>query len=275
MTPVSRRNETPSKGTHLIPPVGMLSRDEAQRLTLKAAEDARRRVDDANLSKLEWLRAVSHELRTPLNAIGGFVQLLKSGARGEVPAAMMADLDRIERNQLHMARLIEEVLQFARLEAGGLPFEVAPVPVSRLLLDIQDHVPREERARGRAIIVRRPDADLVVRADEDKARQIVLNLVANALRRTPATATIEAYVEPDGERMMRLCVRDEGPPIPPERLSSVFEPFFQSGNSLNRPAGGFGLGLGIARALARGMGGDLTVASTASGSTFTLTLPRV
>src|SRR5688500_405048 len=104
--------------------------DEVQRHIVVAAEEARREAEDANRAKLEWLRAMSHELRTPLNAIGGFVQLLKSGARGEVPEAMRGDLDRIERNQQHMASLINEVLQFARLDAGHVHFDIGRIPVN-------------------------------------------------------------------------------------------------------------------------------------------------
>jgi signal transduction histidine kinase len=276
MTIVSPRHssETPSRGNRRIPQVGSLSLDEAQRMALNAAE-ARQRAEDANQTKLGWLRAVSHELRTPLNAIGGFVQLLKSGARGEVPEKMRADLDRIERNQLHMARLIDDVLHFARLEAGRVHFEIAPVAVTRILLDIQDYIPPDERARGRSISVTRCDDAIVVSADEDKTRQILLNLIANALRHTPTTAAIDVRVEADAE-MARIVVKDDGPGVPPDRIETVFEPFYQVGRSLNRPVEGLGLGLTIARELARGMGGDLSLSSEPGrGATFTLSLRRV
>ncbi|HYC51633.1 MAG TPA: histidine kinase dimerization/phospho-acceptor domain-containing protein, partial [Gemmatimonadaceae bacterium] len=173
----------------------ILPLDDVQRHIVVAAEEARRIAEDANQAKLDWLRAMSHELRTPLNAIGGFVQLLKSGARGELSDKVISDLDRIERNQRHMASLIEEVLHVARLEAGRVHFEVRAMPVSRLLLDLHDYVPQDEKARGRLIAVRRGADDMIVLADEDKARQILINLVANALKHTPVTAAIDVHVD--------------------------------------------------------------------------------
>jgi signal transduction histidine kinase len=270
------RIPTPAGGNRLTPAhgsaYGLL--DAAQRRTLAAAEEARQRAEDGNRAKLEWLRAMSHELRTPLNAIGGFVQLLTSGARGEVPEAMRPDLERIERNQRHMSRLIEEVLRFARLEAGRVHFELAAVPVARVLLDLQDYVPISEKARGRRLTVLRCSDEIVVWADEDKTRQVLLNLIGNALKHTPPEASIEVFVEPAMlAEPVRIVVRDDGPGIPPERIESVFEPFVQVARSLNHPVEGLGLGLAIARELARGMGGDLTVASApGEGATFSLSL---
>lgn len=269
MTTMSAGRNTPGRGGDA------LSRLTPSSTRALRAEEAWHRAEEANRSKLEWLRVVSHELRTPLNAIGGFVQLLKSGARGEVPEAMRGDLDRIERNHQHMTRLIDEVLRFARLEAGRVHFDIGPVSVSRILLDIQDYVPAPERARGRRLLVR-PAPGIVVLADEDKVRQVLVNLVANALRHTPADATIEVFVDDSRESQARIVVKDDGPGIPPDQMESVFEPFFQVGRSLNRPAEGLGLGLTIARELARGMGGDLEVRSPATGGAeFALLLRRV
>ena len=249
--------------------------DDVHKQIVVAAEEARHRAESANVAKLEWLRAMSHELRTPLNAIGGFVQLLKSGARGDVPGAMRSDLDRIERNQRHMSALIDDVLQFARLDAGHVRFDIGRVPVSRLLLDLHDYIPQDEKARGRALVVRRSDDDLAVLADEDKTRTILLNLVTNALKHTPVDARIEVGVSSQIGDWVNLAVTDDGPGIPPERLVRIFEPFFQAGGSLNRPTDGLGLGLTIARELARGIGAELSVTSTlGKGTTFVLSLRR-
>ncbi len=273
----TERPTRPSDAIRLTPQVleAIAPLDEAHKQIVVAAEEARRRAESANLAKLEWLRAMSHELRTPLNAIGGFVQLLKSGARGELPERMRDDLDRIERNQQHMASLINEVLQFARLDAGHVHFEIARVPVDRLLLDLHDYIPLAEKARGRMLTVRRCDADVVVLADEDKTRQILLNLVTNALKHTPASASITVSVARTTSERVHIDVADTGPGIAPERLERVFEPFVQAGGALNRPVDGLGLGLTIARELARGMGADLTVASrVGKGTTFRLSLRR-
>jgi signal transduction histidine kinase len=266
-----------SDGVRLTPQVleAIAPLDDIQKQIVVAAEEARHRAESANMAKLEWLRAMSHELRTPLNAIGGFVQLLKSGARGDVPESMRNDLDRIERNQQHMSGLIDEVLEFARLDAGRIRFEIGRVPVSRLLLDLHDYVPQDEKARGRTVAVKRPDADLAVRADEDKTRTILLNLVTNALKHTPPNSCIEVGVTSIIGDWVNISVADTGAGIPLERLLHVFEPFYQAGNSLNRPVEGLGLGLTIARELARGMGGELSVTSTVGkGTTFTLSLRR-
>ena len=274
-----RRVTTPTGNSRLTPRVvrAVVPLDDVQRQIVVAAEAGRREAEDANRAKLEWLRAMSHELRTPLNAIGGFVQLMKSGARGEVPEKMRADLDRIERNQRHMSSLISDVLHVARLEAGRVQFDLGPVPVARLLLDFHDYVPLDEKARGRSITVRREAQDLVVRADEDKTRQILLNLVSNAMKHTPVDASIEVGVDELATHGSQVCiaVHDTGPGIPADRLQRVFEPFFQAGSTLNRPVDGLGLGLTIARELARGMGGELLVESEVGvGTTFFLRLQR-
>ena len=273
----SDRPSRPSDAIRLTPQVleAIAPLDEAHRQIVVAAEEARRRAESANLAKLEWLRAISHELRTPLNAIGGFVQLLKSGARGEVPERMRNDLDRIERNQQHMAALINEVLQFARLDTGHVHFDIGRVPVGRLLLDLHDYVPPVEKARGRSLTVRRCGDDIAVLADEDKTRQILLNLVTNALKHTPAASRIDVSVATATVERVIIAVADDGPGIAPDRLERVFEPFFQAGDALNRPVEGLGLGLTIARELARGMGADLTVTSrVGKGTTFALSLRR-
>ena len=273
------RVNTPTGSSRLTPRIvrAVVPLDDVQRQIVVAAEAGRREAEDANRAKLEWLRAMSHELRTPLNAIGGFVQLLKSGARGEVPERMRSDLDRIERNQRHMSSLISDVLHIARLEAGRVEFDVGPVPVSRLLLDFHDYVPQDEKARGRIIAVHKPPADLVVHADEDKTRQILLNLVTNAIKHTPADASIDVGVDELATHGNQVClaVRDNGPGIPPDRLQRVFEPFFQAGSTLSRPVDGLGLGLTIARELARGMSGELLVESEMGvGTTFFLRLKK-
>ena len=250
---------------------------EAQRRAALAAEDARRRAEDANRWRLESLRAMSHEMRTPLNAVGGYVQLLLSGVRGEISAAVRADLERIERNHVHVSRLIDETLHFARLEAGRVRFEAARVTVASLLEGLPDFVPPGQKARGRQVVVRPCPADLAVLADRDKARQILVNLLGNALKHTPLDATVEIFADSGGalDSHARVVVKDTGPGIPVERQQSIFEPFVQVGRDFNNPVEGLGLGLTIARELARGMGGDLTVSSEpGKGASFVLALRR-
>ena len=251
---------------------------EMQRQATHDAEDARRRAEEANLSKADFLRAMSHELRTPLNAIGGYVQLLRMGARGELSPAVARDLERIERNQNHLTRMINDVLHFARLDAGRVQFQFKAVSVVGLLDQLEDFVSPQVDAEGRAIIIKSPASDVQAWADEDKARQVLVNLVSNAMKHTPSTATIEVSVEQVDTRTgggVRICVKDNGPGIPADKLESIFQPFVQIGRTLNHPVEGLGLGLAIARDLARNMEGDLTVRSElGQGSTFTLELRR-
>ena len=248
---------------------------EAQRRATADAEDARKRAEDANVSKVAFLRALSHELRTPLNAIGGYVQLLRMGARGELSPAVLQDLERIERNQTYISRMINDVLHFARLEAGRVEISMRAVSVAKLLSDLEDFVAPQVDAEKRRLDVRPAPRAAMVWADEDKARQILVNLISNALKHTNSPASIEVFCEPEGEGSWRIRVRDTGPGIPAESQQSVFLPFVQAARALNRPVDGLGLGLAIARDLARRMEGDLTLESQpGAGATFSLSLIR-
>ena len=246
---------------------------EAQRKATHDAESARKRAEDANVSKLDFLRAMSHEMRTPLNAIGGYVQLMRMGARGELAAEVARDLERIERNYLHVTRLINDVLHFAKLDAGRVVFEPARVSVAQMLDELEDFVAPQMRTQGRRLEVRPCIPDVFVWADADKARQILVNLVGNALKHTPDDSTIEVFSAgtSEADAHVRICVRDNGPGISADKQERIFEPFVQVGRSLNHPVEGLGLGLAIARDLARGMGGELSVESE-PGKTTTFTL---
>jgi PAS domain S-box-containing protein len=250
---------------------------EAQRQATHDAEDARKRAEDANLSKLDFLRAMSHEMRTPLNAIGGYVQLLRMGARGDLPSDVTRDLDRIERNYEHVTRLINDVLHFAKLDAGRVVFEPTRVSVAQMLDELEDFVAPQMRMQGRRLEIRPCSPNVFVWADADKSRQILVNLVGNALKHTPDDATIEVFCAgtSEADARVRICVRDDGPGISADKQERIFEPFVQVGRSLNHPVEGLGLGLAIARDLARGMGGELSVESASGGpTTFTLELKQ-
>lgn len=246
---------------------------DEQRRARHEAEEARRLAEEANDSKVDFLRAMSHEMRTPLNAIGGYVQLLRMGARGPLSPEICRDLERMERNHLHVTRLINDVLHFAKLEAGRVVFVPTQLAVERLMAELEDYLDPQDAAH--ALVIRPCAPDITMWADPDKVKQIVLNLIGNAIKHTPAGTGIEVFCPPAAGSAVSIAVRDHGPGIPAERQAAIFEPFVQIGRSLNHPVEGLGLGLAIARDLARGMGGDLTVSSQeGSGTTFTLSLPR-
>ncbi|MBA3889453.1 MAG: PAS domain-containing protein [Gemmatimonadaceae bacterium] len=248
------------------------ARLEVERL-LGDAEEARREAEQANRAKAEFLAAMSHELRTPLNAIGGYVELINMEIHGPVTEAQRDALNRVHASQRHLLTLINDILTHARLEAGRMEFDRSPVQVLPLLRDVETLIAPIASGKGIAYAIRECDPGLVLMADDERVRQIILNLVSNAVKFTDRGGTVTLACEPVGDRIL-LSVEDDGRGIPPEKLEAIFDPFMQVGRSLNRPEAGVGLGLAISRDLARGMWGELSVESeVGGGSTFTLSLP--
>ncbi|HWJ23346.1 MAG TPA: ATP-binding protein [Gemmatimonadaceae bacterium] len=248
---------------------------EAQlREALDAAHAARAEAETANAAKNTFLATMSHELRTPLNAIGGYAELIEMGIRGPVTAAQREDLARIRRSQQHLLGLINDVLNFAKLDAGVVRFDLAEVAIAEALAAAEPMVAPQMAAKGLRFALPAWDDTAAVRADPEKLRQVLLNLLGNAIKFTDRGGEISIACDV-GPTMVQLAVRDTGIGIPAERLQSIFEPFVQVDRRLSRPNEGVGLGLAISRELARGMGGELTATSTEGvGSTFVLTLPR-
>ncbi|HEU4557119.1 MAG TPA: MHYT domain-containing protein [Longimicrobium sp.] len=238
------------------------------------AERAREAADDANAAKSAFLATMSHELRTPLNAIAGYTQLLEMGIHGEVNDTQREYLDKISRNQTHLLGLINDVLNFAKIEAGQVQYDIGDVPLDETLAAVEALIEPQVTARQHQYTYRRGDPAVRVRADRDRVEQIVLNLLSNAVKFTePGGRIVMEWEAEDG--VVRVCVRDTGRGIPQEKLPAIFEPFVQVDPALTRSSEGTGLGLAISRDLARAMKGDLTVESReGAGSTFTLTLPR-
>jgi PAS domain S-box-containing protein len=257
---------------------GKVTRDLTERRILqeKALEDARRiaSAEAANRAKSEFLAAMSHELRTPLNAIGGYAELLAMGLRGPVTADQASDLDRIRRSQQHLLAIINDLLNYSRLEAGQVSFDIGPVPVGETVNAVVALMLPQAEGKSLELVAEECPASFVLRADRTKVDQILLNLVSNAVKFTPAGGRIVVRCA-ESDRQLYVDVEDNGIGIPSEKLEAIFEPFVQVGRSLSNPAEGTGLGLAISRDLARAMGGDLTVRSRPHvGSTFSLSLPR-
>jgi PAS domain S-box-containing protein len=258
---------------------------EAQQEELQAAYDqlmarqhdlelARAAAEDANRAKSQFLTTMSHELRTPLNAIGGYVQLMEMEVQGPISEQQRHSLDRIARSQRHLLRLVNEVLNLARIEAGRVEYALEELVIADVVASVVPMVEPQIASAGLRL-ESSVDPELGARADREKTQQILINLLTNASKFTPAggCVNVEATAASDARRLY-LRVRDTGIGISADRLASVFEPFVQVHTGPTRRAEGTGLGLAISRDLARGMGGDLTAESTPGvGSTFTLSLP--
>jgi signal transduction histidine kinase len=244
---------------------------------LAREQAAHAEADAANRAKSDFLAAMSHELRTPLNAIAGHVQLIELGIHGPVTEEQRSALGRVQASQRHLLSLSNDVLNLVRVEQGRVEYVVEDVCLAALLADVTALIEPLLLARRLACDVSAAGAPLV-RADGDKVRQILLNLLTNAIKFTPAGGriTVDAGPCPDTPAMVMLRVRDTGIGIPPAALDSIFEPFVQLATGPLSHADGVGLGLAISRDLAHAMGGDLTAASMAGeGSCFTLLLPGV
>jgi len=250
-------------------------RSEAERTRLwEEAEAARRTAEEANRAKTQFLSAMSHELRTPLNAIAGYVDLLDLGIHGTLDDAQRHALARIKHAQEHLLTLIEDVLSFARLEAGRIELRTEDVRLDELLAGVGALVEPQAQTRGVAYSRRSCDAGLLLRADSGRVRQILLNLLGNAIKFTNPGGWIAVVCEADAEQV-HIRVTDNGRGIPSEKKEAIFAPFVQVEQERDGQGRGVGLGLAISRDLARAMGGDLTVESEpGGGSTFTLTLRR-
>jgi len=240
----------------------------------EAERGARAEAQVASRAKSDFLATMSHELRTPLNAIAGYTELLTLGVRGPMNEVQRDYLDRIQRAQHELLALINDVLNFVKAESGRLHFAMREVPVRELLDGLESVFGQQMNARHIEYEWIPGDDDAVVHADSDRARQVLQNLVSNAVKFTPPGGHIAVRAAVRGDTV-RISVRDTGIGVAPEKLEFIFEPFVQLDRDLTSSHEGAGLGLAISRDLARAMGGDITARSApAKGSTFTLTLPR-
>jgi signal transduction histidine kinase len=253
--------------------------------TAEAARAAQVAAESANRAKSAFLATMSHELRTPLNAILGYASLLLDGLAGPLAPAQRDFVERTRVSGRHLLGLVEEVLDIAKVEAGQMRVEVGPVGVARVINAAVTLIRPQAATAGVDIDASAcADAKGEVTGDERRVRQILLNLLANAVKFTRAAGRVTlkcARVEgkapfnpgPLGSWVC-LAVRDTGIGIEAEHLETIFEPFVQLDASHTRARGGTGLGLAISRRFARLMGGDITVASrVGQGTTFTLWLP--
>jgi PAS domain S-box-containing protein len=241
----------------------------------RALADARRMAlaEAMSRAKSDFLAAMSHELRTPLNAIGGYAELIEMGVGGAINDQQRDYLERIRGSQQHLLAIINDLLNYSRIEAGQVAYDLAEVSLHSVIDRVLTMVTPQAKLK-RLTLTHGPCQEKVVAwADRLKTEQIVLNLLSNAVKFTPVGGSVTASCDTSGAEMS-IVIQDTGPGIPPNKLEAIFEPFVQLGRSLTSAHEGTGLGLAISRDLARAMNGDVTLESTVGhGATFTLTLP--
>jgi signal transduction histidine kinase len=242
----------------------------------KSAADlaiARLESDNANRAKSDFIAVMSHELRTPLNAIAGYVELLLLGVDGPMTDKQRESLLRIQRNQEHLLNLINDVLDFARVEAGHQIFSIGKVPVAEALHSLEPLIEPDVRRKDIGLIFTPTDPTITARADGEKLRRILLNFVSNAVKFTPRGGEIRLGAARDDIRV-RIWVSDNGIGVPADQLEHVFDPFVQMDVGKTRRYEGVGLGLTIARDLAKGMNGEARLEKNdTAGCTAVLILP--
>jgi PAS domain S-box-containing protein len=249
---------------------------ERRKAEQQAIEDARElaEAEASNRAKGQFLASISHELRTPLNAIGGYAELIEMGLGGSVTTQQRQYLTRIRTSQQHLLRIINDLLNYSRIEAGKLEYERRPVSLASVVESVTSMIRPQATDKGITLTREEASADVISIGDRLKIEQILLNLLSNAVKFTPSGGTVSLAWSNSGDHAI-IAVRDTGPGIPADKVDEIFEPFVQLGRSLSSGHEGAGLGLAISRDLARAMNGDVTVASSpGEGSVFTLTLPK-
>ncbi|HEV2130924.1 MAG TPA: ATP-binding protein, partial [Longimicrobiaceae bacterium] len=250
-----------------------VAQEFARRAAL-AVDNARlfRESQEANRTKAEFLATVSHELRTPLNAVTGYASLLREGIPVPLPEESLDYVERIGHSARHLLHLIEDILTFSRLETGQEVIRVRPVGVQELLAEVRAVTEPLAQEKGLRFTIDAPDEPVQLRTDPRRLRQILHNLLDNAIKFTEkGQVELGARVEEDG---VWFQVRDTGIGIAPQDRKKIFEPFKQLEQSNTRVAGGTGLGLSVTDKLVRLLGGSLKLESEpGQGSTFCVCLP--
>jgi PAS domain S-box-containing protein len=243
----------------------------ARKLTELELIIARDAAEAASRAKSDFLARMSHELRTPLNSIIGFANVLLKNKRGGMQEGDLSFLNRIATNGRHLLGLINDILDLSKIEAGHMTLELAPVRLDALVRDTVDEIEGQARERPVALRTELPATVEPIEADEARMRQVLVNLIGNALKFTDHGEVVVRLETDASGRPTHLEVRDTGIGIPADRLDAIFNVFEQAESMINRRFGGTGLGLAISRSLCELMGYQLDVASVVGeGTTMTV-----
>ena len=242
-------------------------------LALDGEQAARREAEAANRIKSELFARLSHEFRTPLHAVSGYIEILQQNIHGALTDEQRRDIQRIHQAQEHLLALVNMILDFAKLEGGPVELSMAEIPIEETLKAAEALVAPQFAKKGIAYHHRAGNPTITVFADREKVQQIIVNLLANAMKFTAPGGAVGLEWTVEDETLL-VRIRDTGAGIPPDKLEHIFEPFVQLRAPGAPPTGGTGLGLPISRDLARAMSGEISVCSTLGiGSVFTLSLP--
>jgi PAS domain S-box-containing protein len=242
-------------------------------VALEGEQSARKDAEAANRIKTELFARLSHEFRTPLHAVSGYLEILEQNIHGVLTADQRRDVARIHQAQEHLMTLVNMILDFAKLEGGSIELSMAEIPVEETLRSAEALVAPQFAKKAIVYTHHAGNTTVNVFADREKVQQILLNLLANAMRFTPSGGAVDVDWRIENDALL-VHVRDTGPGIPEDKAEQIFEPFVQLRAPGSVPSGGTGLGLAISRDLAQAMGGDVRVTSAVGvGSVFTLLLP--
>lgn len=236
-------------------------------------EAERRGLARTSEAKSQFFARMSHELRTPLQSIMGYVDLLQAGVVQPLAPAQCDMLERIAASERLLVRVIDDLITYARIEAGHITYDIRAVPAGGILRTVDSVVAPLAHDHAVRLEVKPCPSTLAVKADADKLNQILVNLTANAVKFTPAGGSVSVTCRHD-RAWATFDVADTGTGIARERLDEIFDPYVQVGAPVVDNLGGSGLGLAISREFALAMGGTLMATSeTGRGSVFTLRLP--
>jgi len=233
-----------------------------------------RRLRELDKMKSDFVSNVSHELRTPLTAIKGSADNMLDGITGALNEKQTRYLGRIKSNADRLGRLITDLLDLSKIEAGKIDLKPADLPVNLLVKEVADVLRAVAAEKLIGLEVARFDEQAHVWADRDKVVQILMNLVGNALKFTPPHGRVTIAIDHAGSEWVKLSVADTGPGIPPLEAAKIFDKFYQMEQSNKQKAQGTGLGLAISRALVEMHGGKIWIETGIDcGSVFSFTLP--